>query len=77
MCIINRHIKKGGNMKYSELKKLLRNNGSRFDHEAGRHEMWYSSVTGLYFPISRHNTEDCPKGTLSSILKDAGIKIKR
>jgi predicted RNA binding protein YcfA (HicA-like mRNA interferase family) len=61
-------------MTYSELKKLLRSNDCRFDHEGARHEVWYSNKTGLYFMVGRHNSEDCPKGTLSSILKDAGLK---
>jgi len=61
-------------MKYSELKRLLRKNGCRFDHEGTRHEMWYSPITGLYFPVGRHDKKDCPKGTLDSILKDAGLK---
>ena len=61
-------------MKYSELKKKLKKNGCRFDHEGANHEMWYSPITGLYFPVGRHNTEDCPKGTLNSILNDACLK---
>ena len=61
-------------MKFSEVKKLLKNNGCRLDHEGARHEMWYSPITGLFFPVSRHNSEDCPTGTLNSILKSAGLK---
>jgi len=61
-------------MKYSELKKLLRKNGCWLESEGSRHEIWYSPKTGLYFPVGRHNSDDCPKGTLNSILKDAGLK---
>ena len=61
-------------MKYSELKRFLKKNGCWFDHEGGGHEIWYSSKSDQYFSVGRHNKEDCPKGTLNSILKDAGLK---
>ena len=61
-------------MKYSELKRFLKQKGCRFYHDGGGHEIWYSSKTGLYFSVGRHNTEDVKKGTLNSILKDAGLK---
>ena len=61
-------------MKYSELKKLLKKRGCRFDHEGKKHEIWFSPITGRIFPVSRHDSEDCPAGTLNSILKDAGLK---
>ena len=61
-------------MKYSELKRFLKKNGCRFDHDGGGHEIWYSSKTGLYFSVGRHDKADCKKGTLNSILKDAGLK---
>ena len=63
-------------MKYSELKKFLRKNGCRFDHDGGNHEIWYSPKTGGEFPVGRHNSEDCKKGTLASILKQSGLKLK-
>ena len=34
--------------------------------------MWYSPITGQYFPVSRHKTEEIPKGTLKSIRKVRG-----
>lgn len=61
-------------MKYSELKKLLKENGCCLLMEGKRHEIWKSKITGEEFPVGRHNTEDVPKGTLSSILKSAGLK---
>ena len=61
-------------MKYGELKRLLKKNGCRLENEGSKHEMWYSPKTGLYFPVGRHDSEDCPKGTLNSILRDAGLK---
>ena len=60
-------------MKYSELKKLLKKNGCRLDHEGGNHEIWYSPKTGNTFPIGRHRTEEVANGTLNAIKKQAGI----
>jgi len=61
-------------MKYSELKKILKQNECYIDSEGGKHELWYSPITGNLFSVGRHNTEDVKKGTLNSILKQAGIK---
>lgn len=61
-------------LKYSELKKELRKQGCRLHHEGGNHEMWFSPKTGKFFPVSRHNTEDVPRGTLNSIEQAAGLK---
>ena len=63
-----------GAIKYSELKRELRKNGCRFEHEGGNHEIWYSPITGAKFPVSRHNTEDVKPGTLKSIKQAAGLK---
>ena len=61
-------------MKYSELKNLLKKNGCYKQSEGSRHENWYSPKTKIIFQVGRHNTEDVKKGTLSRILKDAGLK---
>ena len=61
-------------MKYSELKKILRKNGCYKQSEGARHENWYSPLTNRVFQVGRHDTQDAKKGTLSRILKDAGIK---
>jgi mRNA interferase HicA len=61
-------------MKYSELKKKLKESGCYLLEEGKRHEIWKSNVTGEEFPIGRHNTEEVPKGTLNTILKSAGLK---
>ena len=62
-------------MRYSELKKILRDNGCYLDKEGSKHEKWYSPKTGKYFRVGRHNSEDVKKGTLHSILTDAGINL--
>ena len=61
-------------MKYSELKKLLRQNGCYKLSEGARHENWCSPKTGKIFQVGRHDTQDAKKGTLNRILKDAGLK---
>ena len=65
------------NIKYSELKKMLRQNGCRCDHEGANHEIWYSPITNMMFPVGRHNTKDVANGTLKAILTQAGIEKKQ
>ena len=62
-------------MKFSELKKILSKNGCYLSEEGSKHEMWYSPITGKSFPVGRHNSQDVFKGTLSAILKQAGIRL--
>ncbi len=61
-------------IKYSELKKLLRQKGCSLDHEGANHEIWYSPKTNKMFPIGRHNSKDVANGTLKAILKQAGLE---
>ena len=67
-------VLRGHFMKYSELKKLLRKNGCYKQSEGARHESWYSPKTNKHFQVGRHDVQDVKKGTLSKILKDAGLK---
>jgi len=60
-------------MKLSELEKLLRENSCKLDHHGTRHDIWHSEKTGEYFPVPRH-AKEIPNGTLSNILKSAGVK---
>lgn len=61
-------------MTYSELEKKLTEAGCYQNHEGSRHEIWYSPITRKYFSVGRHKTKEVAKGTLSRILKDAGLK---
>jgi len=61
-------------MRYSELKRYLTRNECYKTDEGSRHELWYSPLSNKTFPVSRHNNEDVPNGTLNSILKQAGLK---
>ncbi len=62
-------------MKYSELERKLKKGGCR---DTGRmmsgHPLWYSPKTDKYFRMSNHRKQEVAKGTLKSILKDAGVK---
>jgi predicted RNA binding protein YcfA (HicA-like mRNA interferase family) len=60
-------------MRTAELIKLLKNNGIYKVREGGRHEIYYSPITGKEFAVGRHSKE-IPNGTLQNILKDAGLK---
>ncbi len=61
-------------MRYSELEKDLKKAGCKVFREGANHTIWYSPITGQYFPVSRHKTEEIPKGTLKSIRKAAGLE---
>lgn len=61
-------------MKTSEMKKLLRKAGCRKEWEGTNHEMWYSPITGKYFTVPRHNSQELKTGTAESIKKEAGLK---
>jgi predicted RNA binding protein YcfA (HicA-like mRNA interferase family) len=61
-------------MTQNELKKRLREIGCKKVLESKRHEIWYSPITGKQFPVGRHGTEDVPKGTLSAIKSQSGLK---
>lgn len=60
-------------MKTGELLKLLKANDVQFKRHGKKHDLYYSPITNKSFSVPRHTTE-IAKGTLQSILKDAGIK---
>ena len=61
-------------MKYAELKRLLKQYGCYKEREGSNHEEWFSPINNKKFQVGRHNSEDVPKGTFNTILKQAGIK---
>jgi len=61
-------------MKYSELKKILKQNGCYKVDEGANHEIWISPISGNKFPVGRHDNKDVKTGTCNTILKQAGIK---
>ena len=61
-------------MTYSELEKILRKSGCTVYRQGNNHTIWYSEKTSKYFPVGRHKTQEVPKGTLKSIMRDAGLE---
>jgi len=61
-------------MKYSELHKKLKEAGCYIVRQGGNHPIWFSPITNLEFPTSRHESQEVKMGTLNSILKRAGLK---
>lgn len=60
-------------MKKTELVRSLRDSGFKKIREGGGHEIWFKAGYGIIL-VARHS-KDIPTGTLSSILKRAGIDI--
>lgn len=52
--------------------KLLRQNGFQLDHKTGSHFIFYHPETKKRATVPYHS-KDLPKGTLLSILKQAGL----
>ena len=59
---------------YSELKKILRQNGCYQESEGTNHAIWFSPLTGKRFPFGRHGSKDVKSGIYKAIAKQAGIK---
>ena len=62
-------------MKYSELEKILKEQGSDFYRKGSNHPLWKSTLTGNVFPMSHHRNQEVRPGTLKSILTASGAKI--
>ncbi len=60
-------------MKTSEFKKMLKTAGCYFVSHGGRHDKWFSPITGNKFMVPRHDSQEIPNGTLREIKKQAGI----
>jgi predicted RNA binding protein YcfA (HicA-like mRNA interferase family) len=60
-------------MKVSELRHELEKAGCFIQRHGANHDLYYSPITRLIFPVSRHISQELPKGTERSIRKKAGI----
>lgn len=62
-------------MKYSELERQLKKFGC---YDTGEslfgHPKWYSPITGKYFAMSHHHSQEVKTGTLKKIKEDSGLK---
>lgn len=64
-------------MKYNELHRILRKCGCYMTgKERAGHQEWYSPLTGKSFTTSNHGSQEVKNGTLKSIIRDSGIKLK-
>ena len=61
-------------MKTSELTKLMRKAGCRFEEHRGEHDLWFSPITGKDVMVPRHPGKEIPTGTANKIKRDAGLK---
>ncbi|RFS20586.1 type II toxin-antitoxin system HicA family toxin [Chitinophaga silvatica] len=60
-------------MKFSELRRLLQRDGWYIERTV-RHHIYRHPTKAGKIPVSKHDKEEVPKGTLNSILKAAGLK---
>ena len=60
-------------MRYSELRRQIEAVGCYIVRNGANHDIYYSPITELKFPVGRHMSEDVPKGTERSILRKAGL----
>ena len=68
-------IKTIQDMKYNELEKKLKKIGCFYTgEEQNGHPLWYSPRTGKTFQVSHHQSQEVAIGTLTKILKAAGLK---
>jgi predicted RNA binding protein YcfA (HicA-like mRNA interferase family) len=60
-------------MKFSELYRLLEENGW-YIKSTSKHIKYVHDAKPGFIPVGKHGSKEVPKGTLSKILKDAGLK---
>lgn len=58
-----------------KLVKILKELGFKLDHTTGSHFIFYNPISKKRAVVP-HHAKDLPKGTLMSILKEAGITRK-
>ncbi len=66
----------GDSVTYRELLKKIEADGWKWNRTKGSHEVYYHPAKPglLVVPGGGKNSSDVPKGTLESILKQAGLK---
>lgn len=61
-------------MKTSEFLRQCKKIGCYFVRHGKEHDVWFSPITNKFFRVPRHSGQEIAKGTLNSMLKDAGLK---
>ncbi len=65
-------------MNYHELTRKLKASGCSLDRTAkGSHEIWINLNTGARTTIPNWGSKELRTGTVSTILKDLGIKLSK
>jgi predicted RNA binding protein YcfA (HicA-like mRNA interferase family) len=59
-------------VKPRDIAKFLERNGFVLDHVSGSHHIYYNSISKRRAVVPKHN-RDIPKGTLVSLLREAGF----
>ncbi len=59
-------------VKPRQISRFLEQNGFMLDHTSGSHFIFYNPVSRRRAVVPRHN-RDVPKGTLMSLLREAGF----
>jgi len=60
-------------MNFSELYRLLENNGWYLER-SGKHHLYVHPVKKGKIPVGKHGSQEVATGTFNAILKMAGIK---
>lgn len=60
--------------KVSQVLKLLKEDGWVLLRNGSRHDLYHRPTKPNVIPLQRHGSQELAKGTLHSILKDAGLK---
>ena len=60
--------------KISEVVKLLKKDGWFLHKHGSRHDLYRHPTKDGQIPIPRHGSKELAKGTLNSVLKQAGLK---
>jgi predicted RNA binding protein YcfA (HicA-like mRNA interferase family) len=61
-------------MKFREFTRLLRDNGWKLKSQQGSHQQWVHLSKPGKVTVAGHPNDDIPPGTLSAMLKQAGLK---
>ena len=61
------------NMKFSEFYRLLENDGW-YIKSTNKHIKYVHATKPGFIPVGKHGSKEVPTGTLSKMLKDAGLK---
>lgn len=62
-------------MKKNELARILEANGCYLCRNGANHEIWYSPITKVRFPVPRHGSKEMATATVMKICKQSGVKL--